>query len=261
MCLLAIAHCAHPKFACVLIANRDEFHARAAAPLATWPEAANLAGGRDLHAGGTWLLARTDGALAALTNVRAVPKADSAEYSRGALPVAALSAASIPTFWQNVRAERGKYGPFNLLLRSATSELMVYHSPEDRLSVLPHGVYGLSNADLDSPWPKLQRARSALTRWCAHAEDSLMPLWQALSDTWQPDDAQLPNTGVGLALERFLAPAFIRAAQQPTTAVPQKAYGTRASTIVLIDNSGYVQIHERSFGADGAETGSVRLSL
>jgi len=63
-------------------------------------------------------------------------------------------------------------------------------------------------------------------------------LLDLLRDTRQPADEELPDTGVGLTLERALAPIFIVGG----------AYGTRASTLAYAREDGACVLIERRFG-------------
>jgi uncharacterized protein with NRDE domain len=232
MCLILLAWQAHPRFPVVLAANRDEFFARPAAPAAWWTMPPMLAG-RDLAAGGSWLAVDRRGRFAALTNYRDPAPARSDAPSRGAL-VAGAIASSRPVREQlaELQGRAQIYNGFNLLF-SDGQELAVYESVPDQGRVLAPGVYGLSNHLLDTPWPKVLAAKTALGAALAH-----LPDWQALlallRDESQAQDEKLPGTGLSLEWERLLSSAFIRA----------PGYGTRCSTILLIDNQGRAQFHE-----------------
>ena len=80
---------------------------------------------------------------------------------------------------------------------------------------------------------------------------NLTPLWNALANEHRPADSDLPDTGIGLERERWLSPAFIRGDD----------YGTRASTVLLIDAAGRGQMHERRFGAQGVFLGESRVDF
>lgn len=243
MCVLALAWQAHPRWRLLLIGNRDEFHDRPTAASAPWTDAP-LLGGRDLRAGGSWLATDGRGRLAVLTNVRD-PQACQDGPSRGALVAAYLQAGVLAGEHAAALADHAHhYPPFNLLLADAGDcRYLGNHPPQ--LQALASGVHGLSNARLNSPWPKSEHLRSALQQWLQQDQDNLDMLWQALADERQPADAQLPDTGVGPQRERTLAPVFIRG----------RDYGTRASTIVAIDQAGAGFLLERRFAADGVPAG------
>ncbi len=207
--------------------NRDEYRSRPAAPAEWWP--AGVLGGRDLGAGGTWLGVTRAGRFAALTNYRdpAAPRAG--VRSRGALPLAFLLDEAGPrAFLEGVRGARAEYDGFNLLV-GTPEELWWYGNRPDRLEPLAPGVHGLSNADLDTPWPKVRRLTERLSA-VAVADDNDdegdAALLAALTDGRPAPDDELPDTGVGLELERALSPAFID--------LPAADYGTRCSTLVRL---------------------------
>jgi uncharacterized protein with NRDE domain len=255
MCLIAFAWNAHPRYPLILVANRDEFHARPAAPLAPWADAPDVLGGRDLKEGGGWLaLNRARPRLAAVTNVRE-PVVATAPRSRGALVRDYLRGNDCAvSFAELIRVDGNDYGPFNLLLWDGEDLIYATNRLKPRWETVPPGVYGLSNGGFDAPWPKASRLTAALRRWIAGvdaagaAEPDIEPLFAALADDAIAPDAELPNTGVGLEAERRLSPPFIRGS----------AYGTRAASVVLIDRAGQAVFIERSFGPDGV-LGETRL--
>jgi uncharacterized protein with NRDE domain len=238
MCLILVAWQAHPRFPVVLAANRDEYFARPAAPAAWWEDAPILAG-RDLTAGGTWLGVDRHGRFAALTNYRDPSRQRSDAPSRGALVAASLTSA-LPAREQlaGLRERAPSYTRFNLLFSDAR-ELAIYESVPDQGRLLGPGVYGLSNHLLDTPWPKVLAAKTALGAALTH-----LPDWQALlallRDEAQAQDAELPRTGLSLDWERLLSSAFIRA----------PGYGTRCSTILLLDGDGEALFQEWSWGPE-----------
>lgn len=232
------------------IANRDELYHRPTATLAELSEAPGLCGGRDLDRGGGWLWARTAGRLAAVTNVRRMPRPDAAARSRGEL-VARFSGADSPVaqFLEELAATAAAYGPFNLLLWDGLQLGYATNTPTYEARPLGPGITAMSNGPLDEPWIKSHRLTEALA---AHASSfgasSLAPLYDALADEQPVADEHLPDTGVGLASERLLAPPFVRSEQ----------YGTRASSIVSFTEHELL-FTERSFGPGGARLGETVL--
>ena len=245
MCLILVAWRAHADYPLVLAANRDEFHAREAAP-ARWWQGPDMLAGRDLSAGGTWLGVARDGRFAALTNYRDPSIAARTAPSRGELVPATL-ASSLPVELrlQQLRRTARNYNDFNLIF-SDGERLAVFESVPGDGHVLDAGVYGLSNHLLDTPWPKLRTAKSALGAAMTRLPDQ-QPLLDLLRDERQADDAQLPRTGVSLEWERLLSSAFIRSPD----------YGTRCSTILLIDRHGAVRFSEWSWDESGALSSQV----
>jgi len=245
MCLILVAWHVHADYPLLLAANRDEFHARAAAPAGWWQEP-NILAGRDLAAGGTWLGVARDGRFAALTNYRDPSVAQRDAPSRGALVPATL-ASTLPAELrlQQLRRTAGNYNGFNLIF-SDGERLAVFESVPGSGRMLGPGVYGLSNHLLDTPWPKLRNAKSALATAMTRLPDE-QPLLELLRDERQADDAQLPRTGVSLDWERLLSSAFIRSPD----------YGTRCSSILLIDRHGGVRFSEWSWDESGALSSQV----
>ncbi|MFC0667408.1 NRDE family protein [Azotobacter chroococcum] len=248
MCLIVFAWRPGHATPLVLAANRDEFYARPSLPLAAWPEAPDIHAGRDLEAGGTWLGVGPGGRVAAVTNIRD-PRQPPGRRSRGELPAGFLLGALSPEAYLEQVAERAQdYTGFNLLAGTA-GELWYYHARETAPRRLPAGLYGLSNAALDTPWPKLRRAKAALAE-CLETPraDCLLA---AVQDRRPAADAELPDTGVGLARERLLSSVFIVSAD----------YGTCSSTALIMRADGSVELLERSFGPCGARLGEVKLDL
>lgn len=244
MCLIALAWKIHSRHRLVVGANRDEFHARAAAPAGRWADAPAVTAGRDLVAGGTWLGISDAGRFAAVTNVRDGRMPPRMARSRGALTADFLRSNETPlAAAERAHAERAGYGGFNLLL-FADDQLAYVSSHGEPPRLLPPGVYALSNAALDTPWPKLARLRQSFGELIAvHPggdDDELeADIFRLLDDREPAADADLPDTGVGLAVERLLSAPFIVSPE----------YGTRCSTVVMID--GEARLSERRFDPAG----------
>lgn len=242
--------------------NRDEFHARPTAALAPWPDETSVIGGRDLRSGGGWAGVGGGGRMAVVTNVRD-PQASQTGPSRGALVADFLRGRDpAAVHIERLATVAGAYAPFNLLLADGHSLEYLGNHPAER-QTLGAGVHGMSNGALDAPWPKTQRLMAALETWLEEEgvrslsqrerdlTPDLAPLWAALADEHRPLDSDLPDTGIGLERERWLSPAFIRGDD----------YGTRASTVLLMDAQGHGQIHERRFGPQGVPAGESSVSF
>ena len=255
MCLAVMAVESDRRFPLVVASNRDEFFDRPAAPLDWWQRAADEApilSGRDLVSGGTWLGLSARGRLAMLTNVRGAGPVDADAPSRGAIVPAWLAAREpADRFW--MRCALAGHSGFNLLAADFSSGDCFWSSNQGaNPRRLAKGVYGLSNASLDTPWPKVQalkaRLRTALAGTdSADTADALAQrLFDALADRTLAPDAALPRTGVPLDWERRLSAAFI--------ASPEHRYGTRCSTLVITERSAsgpVTHLWERSFDAAG----------
>jgi len=258
MCLIAAAWQQHPRYALALIANRDELHARPASAAAPDPERPDVYGGRDLEAGGSWLQVSTRGRLAAVTNVRVGRNPETAPRSRGALVRDFArgddDAASYAARLAPIAREHGRY---NLLCWDGDALMFATNHPEAGSGAVSPGVHAMSNGAFDAPWPKSGHATRALRAWLdspvsSHEVDAaaLEPLFVALADTLPAPDAALPDTGVGLDMERWLSPPFVRG----------ERYGTRCSTIVLVGADAIV-FAERRFGPDGVPQGDSFAAL
>lgn len=244
MCLIVFAW--RPQSAAVLrlAANRDEFYARPSAALSQWSDAPGVFAGRDLEAGGTWLGVTAQGRFAALTNIRD-PRQKVGLRSRGELTANyLLGQDSAPAYLDRIMRNAAEYAGFNLLLGDR-QQLWHFNSQEGQARQLPPGEYGLCNANLDTPWPKLLRARQALQD--SPDDERLLAM---MADTQEPADIHLPDTGVGLVTERLLSSVFIASA----------TYGTRASTLLTLAQDGRWSMLERSFGPHGAPLGEVQLA-
>lgn len=259
MCLIAFQWQPDALAPLTIAANRDEFYARPTRALHHWAESPIIAG-QDLQGGGTWMgLHAPSGRLAALTNYRDPSRHNPHAPSRGGIVTAFLHGQqTAEEFAQALAAESDAYNPFNLLLFDG-QQLRAFQSRQRRHFAPAPGVHAVSNADFNTPWPKLQRlhggfAQAMHTHHAADAAD-LGPaleaaLWPLLADTHVADDADLPSTGIPLELERGLSPAFIQ--------LPH--YGTRASTLVHCARD-RVTLVERSFGAGGVQAmaGEIRV--
>ncbi|WP_367848611.1 NRDE family protein [Rhodoferax sp. WC2427] len=261
MCLLAFQWQPDAPAPLTLAANRDEFYARPTTALHVWADGHTVAG-QDLQGGGTWMgVHQPSGRLAALTNVRDPSAMRADAPSRGGIVTAFLrSHLGGDDFAQQLAETSDAFNAFNLLLFDG-QQLVAYESRHKRHFHPAPGVWAVSNADFNTPWPKLVRLRSSLesTLHTHHVAESpgIGPaleadLWSLLADTRVAADAELPVTGVSLELERTLSATFI--------CTPH--YGTRASTLVQHARD-RVQIIERSFGPGGVlePTGTVRLTL
>lgn len=260
MCLIAFAWRAHPRYPLIITANRDEFHARPTAPLQRWAENPDVIGGRDLREGGSWMALRRGGRLAAVTNVRN-PDLKTGQRSRGELVSRfVLDEASAARAAEALRQHGPHYGGFNLLLHDGETLRWVSNYPEHRTQDIEPGVHAISNGAPsfipdEHPWPKMQRSMAALGEWLTtipeQAEPDTTALFAMLADAHPAPDAQLPDTGVGIEIERLLSPPFIRGMD----------YGTRCSSVALIETNGNITMIERRFGPDGARCGDSRCTV
>lgn len=242
MCLILFAWKVREDFPLILMANRDEFYERPTAPAAFWDDAPRILAGRDLQEGGTWLGITRRGKLAALTNYRDPASLKSNAPSRGHLVSDYLRGRQTSeNYLRRIKPRAAQYNGFNLLVGD-DSELFCF-SNRDGLQKPAPGIHGMSNHLLDTPWPKVERGKQALNELISKGKDpSPEALLDLLADRSRPPDEQLPATGVGLEWERILSPLFIES----------RVYGTRSSTLLIIDRKRHVTFVERVFngGAD-----------
>jgi uncharacterized protein with NRDE domain len=238
MCLILFAYNAHPRYRLVLAANRDEFYKRPTAPLKYWEDHPHILGGRDLEQLGTWMGITRNGRFAAITNYRSALTNRHNAPSRGHLVADFLIGHQpVADYLQKIRRGAKQYSGFNLIVGDIKG-VHYYSNQNDRPVRLQPGIYGLSNHLLDTPWPKLSQGKQALSSLLREKEridtDQLIEI---LQDQQVPADDQLPDTGIGLRLERILSPVFITSPD----------YGTRSSSILLIDQDGHVIYCERTW--------------
>jgi uncharacterized protein with NRDE domain len=238
MCLILLAYHWHPDYPIVLAANRDEFYDRPERAAHFWPDEPTILAGRDLVSGGTWLGVDRNGRFAALSNYRDPKTHRSHAQSRGAI-VADFLRGQIPAqrYLEALRQDSQPFNGFNVLAGD-DREVLYYSNWSDAIQALSPGVHGLSNHLLDTPWPKVEKGKAGLRHAVERREGfEVETLLELLADRSQPADDELPDTGVGIGNERLLAPIFIAS----------ENYGTRCSTVLLIDRDGRVTLVERSF--------------
>lgn len=238
MCLINFHFQAHPKYKLIVAANRDEFYNRPTAPAHFWEDKPHILAGRDLLQMGTWLGIHKNGQFAALTNYRdpSLPTLD--KHSRGEVVTSFLeSNDSAINFLQNLHEKSDDYSGFNILVGSGDA-LFYYSNIEKEIKGIPPGTHGLSNHLLNTPWPKVLKGRKALHNY-VNENININPevLFQLLANADPAEDEILPNTGVGLTLERTLSPLFIKSPD----------YGTRSSSVLLIDHHNAVTFVERTY--------------
>lgn len=250
MCVLFFAHQIHPRYRLVFAGNRDEFYERPAAAADWWEDHPNILAGRDLEAGGTWLGVTRAGRWSVVTNVRDLPAHRDRERSRGELPTGFLAGCESPeAYSKGVFSDREDFNPFNLIVGDAEA-VWIVSTHVDAPKELASGVYGLSNATLDEPWPKVIRGKAGFeTILLTDAPDPEACLALLHDSELAPDD-ELPDTGVGLEMERMLSPLF----------AASRRYGTRASSVILLDEDGG-RFVEQGYRAGGVEGGKVEFSF
>lgn len=246
MCLIVLAFQSHPRYPLIVVANRDEYYERPAAAADFWADTPGILAGRDLEAGGTWFGVNKHGRWSAVTNFRG--GGQKGELSRGELPTNFLAERERGPvdYLGRVLAQGARYNGFSLLVGDA-EQLAYGNNLGCEVEQLNAGIYTLSNDRLDTPWPKSELARRMLVQAIDASELRSEDLLRVLASRDCFPDGHLPDTGVGIEMERTLSPPFIVA----------ETYGTRCTTVLMIDNTGELTFAEQSF-LHGKPLGDLR---
>lgn len=243
MCLVIIAWQQHADFPLVVAGNRDEFHDRPTQEAHWWPDHPDILGGRDLLAAGTWLALHRNGRFATVTNFRDAVKPSAKLQSRGHLVTGFLLGNDAPMEYL-AKLDGDAYAGFNLLLGDGRS-LAWYSNRADEARLLGPGLYGLSNALLDSPWHKVRRSKAAMQQLIDGGDINETTLFRVLNDREKAPVGEVESDHLPFAKARSISAPFI--------VLPD--YGTRSSSIVLLDKGGDWKLSERRFTPDGKRSG------
>ena len=254
MCILFIANKLRDDYPLIIAANRDEFYARPTAPSSFWKSHPQLLAGQDLEANGTWMGVTRNGNIAALTNVRDPHNINKNAVSRGELVAnwlkqdpADIKGVAQAQYLATLEKTRHQYNGYNLLFGD-TKALKVYNNVNNSTHAIDTGVYGLSNADIVTAWPKVTQGVTALNDYVANKSTiDKEDLFDILRHDNKADDALLPDTGIGYEWEKALSSIFIQT----------EKYGTRTSTLLLVDKKNTLTWKERRF-SDRGETLETR---
>lgn len=237
MCLIFLLVNEHPTYSLVVAANRDEFYNRRTAPAGFWEDAPHILAGRDLEANGTWMGISRSGRISLLTNFRDPGNINPAAPSRGHLVSDFLRMDTHASEYLKSIEQRGReFNGFNLIAGSI-NDLWYYSNYGNGIARIPDGLHGLSNHLLNTPWPKVEWGKRRLRPLLR--PDVIDPgiLFDFLYDDRQAPDDRLPDTGVGLERERVLSSMFIKSPD----------YGSRCSTVLLIDRNHHARFAERVY--------------
>jgi uncharacterized protein with NRDE domain len=245
VCLILVAWDAHPDYRLVVAANRDEFFERASVPMHWWDDLPIL-GGRDSTAGGGWLTLSASGRFAAVTNVRDFTRLEAAPRSRGEIPVGFCAGTSSPEEYL-AGLPAPEFNGYNALV-SDLDTMWWSNNWDGAAQQIEAGIHGISNAALDTPWPKVVDGKARLADALQSGAETA-DLFAVLADDTLAPDELLPDTGAGIEIERLASPAFISSPE----------YGTNASTVLRIRRDGSYDIEERRF-LRGEETGRAAFA-
>ena len=249
MCLIVIAFQVDAAYPLVVSANRDEFHSRPTQDAGWWSDEPNILGGRDLQAGGTWLAVHRSGRFAAVTNYRDAQATKIGLRSRGHLVTEFLQGDASPAdYLQSIRGP--DYSGFNLFLSNGTS--LAYLSNRDGdARILAPGIYGLSNATLDTTWEKVERSKNRLQKLLDDDAVNETSLLRLLGDRDKGPASEVKSERLSFTKAHAITAPFI--------VLPK--YGTRCSTVVMADRNNRWSFLERRFDAGGNKTGESRHSF
>lgn len=237
MCLIFLSFRNHPVYDLIIAGNRDEFYDRKTAVANYWPDQPNILAGRDLEACGTWMGVNTSGKVSMLTNYRDPRNIDPQAPSRGQLVSDFLTNDQSPENYLHELQGNGKrYNGFNLIVGDM-HELWYYSNYREGISNLSPGFYGISNHLLETPWPKVVRGKQKMETALKSAVIDPEDLFTILYDDERAPDNELPDTGLPLEREKALSSMFIKTHN----------YGSRCSTVILIDKSKQVLFAERAY--------------
>ncbi len=249
MCLVVLGWQQHPEFPLIVAGNRDEFHARPTKQAHWWPDQPDLVGGRDLQAAGTWLALHRNGRFATVTNYRDAAAVSAGFRSRGHLVTEFLQGERSPLDYLNA-IEGADYAGFNLLV--SDGETLAWLSNRgDGARVLPPGIYGLSNALLDSPWHKVLRSKARLRQLIENNRVNETELLRLVNDRDKAPTSEIESGRLPFVTAHAVSAPFI--------VLPE--YGTRSSSIVIRDAQGSWRFRERCFDAGGETTGDNAFSF
>lgn len=250
MCLCLFAVNQHDEYPFILLANRDEFRKRPAAKAGFWEDHPNVLAGRDLQQMGTWLGVNIAGNIAFLTNYRDPKYFNRQGPSRGALVSNFLTTGKNAENYLESIQEPEAFNGFNLVA-GTFNQLHYYSNVENQVKKIEPGCHGLSNAFLNTSWPKVDDGKQQLQSVIESNKLENGELFSILRDDQLSSVEQLPDTGVGQELEKMLSPKFINSIE----------YGTVCSTVIKVNRNGKVFFEERSFDFNGAEIGAAKFEL
>lgn len=250
MCLIAFAWDFHPKYKLIVAANRDELYERPTHQAQFWTDKPSIYGGRDLQAQGTWMAVSQNGKFGAITNFRDPDDIHPDAKSRGEIIPHYLESEKNPeNFLNDFHKNSDQYNGFNVLLGDYMN-LYHYSNHERKINTVSPGIHGLSNALLDTEWPKVNKLKAAFSEALSadfHHDDLL----RLLGDDSYFDNEILPNTGISQEWERALSPICIRT----------ETYGTTISSVVTIDRFGHVDFTEKTFPLNGRKASTVNFKF
>lgn len=252
MCLIVFSFKQHKKYSFILAANRDEFYDRPTRAARFWDQHPHLLAGKDEKLGGTWLGITKQGKFAALTNYRDLSNIKVSAPSRGKIVKDFLADNRDPLrYLEDLKTTTGDFNGFNLITGSP-DKLYHYSNETDKITKIEPGIHGISNAVINTPWPKVEAAKSAFKNAISGEGVDESRIFKLLGNSQQYPEDQLPKTGLTEDMEKLVSPIFIKS----------EDYGTRCSTLVTIREDGEVTFIEKTYTPKaGTVTSEARFNF
>ncbi len=237
MCLIFLSYKQNKEYPLIVLANRDEFYKRPTQSAHYWEENPNILAGKDLEGGGTWMGITKNGYMSMLTNYRDIANIKSNAPTRGKLVSDYLKGEFSPKEYLLALSKTGSsYNGYSLIAGSF-DDPWYYSNYDKKVAQLGTGLYGLSNALLDSNWPKIETGKSTLAPLLSKDNIDKEALFNMMTNADLAEDTQLPKTGLPIEKERAISPMFINI----------EGYGTRCTTLIMVDKNGHVDFTERQY--------------
>ena len=251
MCLIFLSFNQHPDYPLIIAANRDEFYDRPASSIGLWPEYPNILAGKDLTGGGTWLGVTKSGSFAMLTNYRDMANIKANAPTRGKLVLDYLAGEfDASNYLQALDASASLYNGYNIIL-GTLNDPWYYSNQNHEIFRLGTGLYGLSNALLDTKWPKVEIGKEKFKQIIERESLDFEAIFSFMYDKTLAPDEKLPDTGIGYEKEKLLSSMFIE--------LP--GYGTRNTTLLVKDKNNNVQLIERTYSQPDDSTSELKFEF
>ena len=236
MCLIVFGYDTIPGYRLILAGNRDEFYDRPTRAADFWEQEPNLLAGKDLTAGGTWLGINKKGRVSFLTNYRDMSTHNQDAKSRGHLVRNYLTGDYTPYSYLKNLNSPNQYNGFNLF---TGDHISFYHfsNVTRKIEKIEPGIHGISNALLNTPWPKVKMAKDSFQKLIENGNLNEDHLFDLLTNKKTHPAEKLPETGLDPELEKAVSAIFIQTGN----------YGTRSSTLLFIKDSGDMRFVERVY--------------
>ncbi|WP_234572627.1 NRDE family protein [Rhodohalobacter sp. 614A] len=244
MCLIVFSYKNHPDYPFILATNRDEFYGRPTQPAHVWNTSPKILAGKDEKAGGTWLGISQNGRFAALTNYRQMDDIREDTTSRGIIVKDfLLSDANPRKYLAELQKKREQFNGFNLIAGYFDDLYYISNKKEGVYKIKP-GNHSVSNAFLNTPWPKTVQATNSFTKIVSDEKPDEEKLFHMLHNDERFPLDKLPDTGLPREMEKAVSSIFIET----------ENYGTRSSTVIAVDKNRKVHFAERSYTSGSKET-------